>query len=227
MVHATPTLAVAVVALSAVSTMAIPNYGAGDFIDARDIYDDNALAARGFFDRFRAKKTAASTNAAQTTPSTSSAAGHRAGDALPTVTRHLRAKPTACKVGQKPSWPVHSSRSQALAAPAAAPPQLAARSATPVANDAGAITRPTPAPHAAAAEPASHVIGTRTTTGKNGEKTVVHVLPPTRTRCFATTPTGAAASGSRVERLPHHHHGNAKLLARAAGVLAEYINQLD
>jgi hypothetical protein len=77
--------------------------------------------------------------------------------------------------------------------------------------------------------------------GKNGHKTVVHVLPPRRTRCYAPAATGSASRvaehGSHEKQaLPEHGaaaaaHGaappSAKLVARAVDLLAEYLNELD
>lgn len=265
MVHTTSTLAVAVVALSAASTLAVPNFGAGDFLEARDFYDDNALAARGFFDFFKGKKAASKTSTSLTptafTPGAAkeAVAANPAGGALPTVTRHLRPKPTECKVGEKPSWdkvkhaPIHhssrlssSEKAQQPLAPGAAPaaPPLAVRSAVPAGSSAGATTQPTPAPQGTGPKKAfgaKDVIATRTMVGKDNHKTVVHVLPPRTTRCYAAAPTGHASANSLSRTASHetaehalpgapahlHPEAHAKLLARAADIIAEYLNQLD
>jgi hypothetical protein len=232
------TLAVAVVALSAASTLAIPNHAAGgDFLEARGFYDDNMLAERGLFDWLKGKSSKKSSTSSASATSTSAAKGAATSSAgahkgaLPTVTRHLRAKPTECKSGEKPSWdkvnhvPIHGSRSSSQQPLAAAAPHLAARSAVAAPSGGAAAPGPTPAPVTGAATPKKvfgekDIIGTRTTKGKDGNKTVVHVLPPTRTRCYATTSTGSA-TGSREEHVK-------KLAARAvADIVANYINQLD
>jgi hypothetical protein len=264
------TVAVAVAVLGAASTLAVPQFGAGDFLEAREVYDDNALEARGFFGLFGGskKKSASATATAAATPlaakpvagapivpplKEAAAVKPAAGGAMPTVTRHLRAKPTQCKAGEKASWdkanhkPIHGSgSSRAAAHPAHNPVAARAVAPTAAAPVAGApIVKPTPAPAAEGATTGKtpfgqgKVIGTRTTKGANGHKTVVHVLPPRRTRCYAEPTAAASSHGSSASKLEvpegaaqhalgaHHHAAEAKLVARAVDILAEYLNQLD
>jgi len=267
------TVAVAVAVLGAASTLAVPQFGAGDFLEAREVYDDNALEARGFFGLFGGskKKTTTATAAPAATPlaavkpvadapippysslKEAAAAKPAAGGAMPTVTRHLRAKPTQCKAGEKASWdkvkhkPIHGSgSSRAAAHPAHNPVAARAVAPTAAAPVAGApVVKPTPAPVAEGATSGKtpfgqgKVIGTRTTKGADGHKTVVHVLPPRRTRCYAEPTAAASSHGSSASRLEvpegaaqhalgaHRHAAEAKLVARAADIIAEYLNQLD
>lgn len=327
MVHAPSTVAIAVVALSAASTLAAPHRAAAaNYLEARN-YED-LLAERGLFDFLKPKASAKATPSASapaaasgtpkdTSSSASGASSSASGassstvgasssasgtssstsGALPTVTRHLRAKPTACKASEKPSWdkvhnaPIHrtgkssshsSSGSHAkeeASSNAAAPKQpIAARAAQPAhtsssAASTSASSTSAPSSTSATTTPASStsgtsatitpaptpgtgtgpkapgkVIGTRTTKGKDGKKTVVHILPPTRTRCFATTPTGATSSttkpsghqqkeheqqkpltgaGAKPEQAAESPNEQAQVVARAFDLIAEYINQLD
>jgi len=123
-----------------------------------------------------------------------------ASGALPTKTVHRRAKPTACKAGERVSWPAPSKGTINLGrlSPSKPPPAKAnsERVAKPaLAARAPAEARPTPAPLAKAKSGSSGSGPTVTLTrpGTDGRQTVYRVLPPRTTRCYDPKSTGLSA----------------------------------
>lgn len=160
-----------------------------------------------------------------------------ASGGLPTKTVHAMARPTECKAGQAVSWPpkgkgrstgsrkpsvdaeeAHHHHGETSSAPATADPSptphsLAARE-EPRGDDLS--PKPTPAPshdshHGQGHEYAgvdAHV-HTVTHAGHDGKHTVYHILPATKTRCYAAghKPTNLAALGRYDTNKKGGEHG--------------------
>ncbi|KAF8071662.1 hypothetical protein FPV67DRAFT_1778848 [Lyophyllum atratum] len=211
--HATSAVALAVVALNAASTLAIPMGPIGEGMEARSIFG-------------RAPTKAAAADPKAVTDPKASPAAHAgshekaaANGSATTITVTLHPRPTACKAGETPSVK-HKSKgnkhgthektgaegSEHAGSKKAAPAQaVAARSAgaspTPSGSkDAAAGAAHTPAPHHGNHKDTSHkagaVFSTNTHVGKDHKTTVREFVKATSTHCFAPTGSPNAKGGA-------------------------------
>jgi len=206
--HATSAVAIAIVALSAASSLAVPMGSGGEGLEARSVYE-RALTNP-------TKPVPAANPKGATIADSTKPGSNRSSGAVRTLTLTVRPRPTACKPGERPTvrrktssrkGSLSRNRAAAAANPAdtkrASPAQGVVARAVEASPTATAKTTPpaaTPTPPPKGSRKGGAVYRTITHIGKNGKTTIGHLVRGSRTRCFAPTsrPQAKGAKGAKV-----------------------------